>query len=274
MIVQKIIDFAKKSKANIGIGVGEHQEYIERTIRVAENAYNNEIAEIILVGRKKPKSTNLEFIQTDTPEQALLELINKGKIEGIVRGSLGASKFLVAIKNNFKVGVLYRLALLETAYNHQFFFAPVGIDECKNTEQKLFFVTEGFRLIEKLKINPKVAILSGGREEDKKRGENIARLIDEANEVVELAKKNGIENIKNYNILIEDAIKAGSNLIIGPEGMAGNLIYRTLVHLGKGKSHGAIYLGLSKPVIDTSRVGPEFEYYTAIAIASALKVLK
>lgn len=179
----------------------------------------------------------------------------------------------MSLKKYFNKDVLYRLALLETANAHQFFFAPVGIDECKNLEEKLFFVREGSLLLEKLEIEPKIAILSGGREEDRERDENIAKSIDEANEVVNEAENLGIFNVKNYNILIEEAIQDKSNLIIGPEGIAGNLIYRTLIHLGAGKSHGAVYLGLDNPVIDTSRVGPDIEYFSAIVLASALNFL-
>ncbi|MHA1378860.1 MAG: methanogenesis marker protein Mmp4/MtxX [Candidatus Helarchaeota archaeon] len=274
MIVKKIINLAKETKSRIAIGLGDSPEYIQRTIKVAEKALDDRIAELVLVGKKEPNKTQIEFIQSGTPEKTLMELIDQNKVEGIVRGSLSSSKFLIALKKIFQVDVLHRLALLETAESYQFFFAPVGIDECKNVEEKLFFVEKGVQFMKKLKIKPIIAILSGGREEDKLREANIAKNIDEANEVVKKAMARGIKNIKNYNILIEDAIQGKSNIIIGPEGISGNLIYRTLVHLGNGKSHGAIYLGLNKPIIDTSRVGPEFEYYSAIAFASALKNLK
>ena len=49
-------------------------------------------------------------------------------------------------------------------------------------------------------------------------------------------------------------------MILTPEGIAGNLIYRTLIHLGLGKSYGALYLShfnqYHKIIIDTSQVAP------------------
>ncbi len=271
MITEKLIKIAKQNPAKIAIGVGENPKYIKRTIHVAEKAIENKLANIILIGKKAPIDCKLEFLSTDSPEKSIINLSNQNKVDGIVRGSLSSSKFLVNLKKSFKKDVFYRLALLETAKtSHQFLFSPVGIDECKNADEKLFFVKEGSLLLKKLKIQPKIAVLSGGREEDKKRGSRIAKTIDEANQVVERANDLGISNVKNYNILIEDAIEEKANLIIAPEGIAGNLIYRTLVHLGAGKSHGAVYLSLNRPVIDTSRVGPEFEYFSAIAFASTI----
>jgi len=48
------------------------------------------------------------------------------------------------------------------------------------------------------------------------------------------------------------------------------LIYRTLVHLGGGKAYGAIYMGLKKNIIDTSRVGEISEIQGALLLALAL----
>ena len=60
-----------------------------------------------------------------------------------------------------------------------------------------------------------------------------------------------------------------SNLIIAPNGVSGNLIYRTLVHLGGGKAYGAIYMGLNYPIIDTSRVGKISEIEGALILTLA-----
>ena len=77
-------------------------------------------------------------------------------------------------------------------------------------------------------------------------------------------------HITHDEILIENAIANKSNLIIAPDGISGNLIYRTLVHLGGGKAYGAIYMGLEKIIIDTSRVGGLSEIQGALILALAL----
>ena len=76
--------------------------------------------------------------------------------------------------------------------------------------------------------------------------------------------------ITHDEILIENAIEKGSNLIIAPDGISGNLIYRTLVHLGGGNAYGAIYMGLDNTIIDTSRVGNISEIQGALILAVAL----
>ncbi|MDL5501593.1 MAG: methyltransferase, partial [Candidatus Methanoperedens sp.] len=52
-----------------------------------------------------------------------------------------------------------------------------------------------------------------------------------------------------------------------PDGISGNLIFRTLVFLGGGYGHGAPVL-MEKVFVDTSRVGGH--YTRAIMLASAL----
>jgi predicted methyltransferase MtxX (methanogen marker protein 4) len=76
--------------------------------------------------------------------------------------------------------------------------------------------------------------------------------------------------INHDEILIENAIRNESNIIIAPDGISGNLIYRTLVHLGGGKAYGAIYMNLEEIIIDTSRVGELSEIEGALLLALAL----
>ncbi|MEM2144736.1 MAG: hypothetical protein QW279_05210, partial [Candidatus Jordarchaeaceae archaeon] len=179
---------------------------------------------------------------------------------------------LKQVKALFSVKSLRRIALLESSNGNQFLFAPVGIDEGKNLEEKVNFISDGVSLLQKLGISPKVAILSGGRAGDIGRDPMVDQTIRDAEEAVKIVKeKNITQNIQNYQILIEDAEKDKVNLILAPDGVSGNLIYRTLVHLGKGSSYGALYTNLPKTIIDTSRAGPIKEYVGAIIFASALK---
>jgi putative methanogen marker protein 4 len=238
--------------------------------------WNGYAKRILLVG--KPETfyelgaidPSLIQVISDDPETDLVKLLD-GEANAIVRGSLGSSKLLPTIKSRFGLTFLSRLALLETAAKQRFFFAPVGIDEGKTVREKIYLLTEGVKLIQSLEYKPKVAILSGGRIGDVGRDRRVDTTIKDAEAIVEAAREeiSSLE-IKHYEILIEDAIMEGANLIIAPDGISGNLIYRTLIHIGGGTSYGAPYLGLAKPVIDTSRVGPVNEYVGAIAFASAL----
>ena len=81
--------------------------------------------------------------------------------------------------------------------------------------------------------------------------------------------------LTHHQILIEQAIADRANVIIAPEGIAGNLIYRTLIHLGAGRSYGAVYLLFynnhdRKIIIDCSRVAPLFEIEGSFYLALGL----
>ncbi len=278
LIYEKLVKIAKSSKSTVAIGSGQKEEYIQRTSQAAEKATQKGIAKIIIVGnleqapKKYLKNKKLEFQSTTNPEENLLKMLLSEEVDSVVRGSLSATNFLKQAKARFKVKKLRRIALLESSVGHQFFFAPVGIDEGKTVQEKIYFTTDGVNLLQKLDIPPKVSILSGGRTGDIGRDPDVDKTIRIAEEAVKKIKeKNITQNIKNYQILIEDAVKDKANLILAPDGISGNLIYRTLIHLGRGASYGALYTNLPKTIIDTSRVGPINEYLGAITFASALK---
>jgi predicted methyltransferase MtxX (methanogen marker protein 4) len=160
---------------------------------------------------------------------------------------------------------------METFNGYQFFYGPVGIDECNNFENKIIFLELAIKEMQKLEITPKISILSGGRISDKGRDTNVDQSMQDATRIVELVNnKYPYLQISHDEILIEKAIENKSNLIIAPDGISGNLIYRTLVHLGGGKAYGAIYMGVQKCIIDTSRVGELSEIYGALILALAL----
>ncbi len=277
-MIREIIKIAQAKKQLIGIGVDlTEREYISRTIQAAESAAEKNLADILLIGNKTEIesygiSSKLQVMHSPHPERTLLELLRKNEIAGAVRGSLSSSKFLNEVKQQFNTAHLFRIALLETASNFSFLFAPLGIDEGKNLAEKVTLVHAALSLLETLNLEKEpIGILSGGRVSDIGRDRRVDKTIKEAEELISILQQQGITvKIQHYEILIENAIAAECKFILAPDGISGNLIYRTLVHLGNGKSHGAWYYNLSPPIIDTSRVGPLFEYESAIAFASAL----
>jgi len=109
-------------------------------------------------------------------------------------------------------------------------------------------------------------VLSGGRMGDIGRSPEVDRTIDEAMEVERLGRLEGF-SVTHCQILIEEAVRT-RNLIIAPDGISGNIIFRTM-HLVDGCiSMGAPILNLDKVFIDTSRA--KRCYADSIALASAL----
>jgi putative methanogen marker protein 4 len=235
--------------------------------------FGNEIATNQLRNNKEylENHYNIDLISSKEPERELVNFLSNNMINAVVRGSLSSSKFLKYLKSKFNMSEVNRLALLETFNGFQFFYGPVGIDECNDINSKLNFLNKAISQIQSLDIEPKISILSGGRLGDIGRDPKVDNTINIAEEVVQHLKKDYSSlEINHDEILIEQSITSKSNLIIAPDGVSGNLIYRTLVHLGGGKAYGAIYMDFDKIVIDTSRVGNISELEGALILALAL----
>ena len=263
-ILSEIEKKARSNHARIGLGIGEISE---KLIKSAEEA--GKYADVVLVGdekRIKATGTGLEIIHSNDAPRTLVELLAAGEIDGAVRGTLSATKTLSALKKSLGMARLCRVALLETAGGIPFFLAPVGIDEGSSVDDKIELVKRGVEHIGRLGIEAKVGILSGGRFEDVGRDKNVDRTLQDAEIVTKKLCDFGID-AKNYSILIEDAIEE-ANFIIAPDGISGNLIFRTLVFLGAGHGYGAPVL-MEKVFVDTSRVKEDAG--RAIMLASALK---
>ncbi len=281
MIIDKIMEISRRSKARVAIGIGDRRA--EEIARVARSCMNTGVAaDVLLVGGKdvhvpaggrgKGRDIDIDIdipvITSEYPERTLIRMLVDGDVDGVVRGSLGASAFLKDVRARY--GRVNRIALLE-AKGHQFFFAPVGIDEGWTVEEKFRIIDGGRELMERFGIKPNVAILSGGRAGDIGRNEYVDRTIADAGALISMCRARGID-ASYHEILIEDTV--GSNFVLAPDGVSGNLVYRTLVHLGNGQAYGAPYIGLGLKdddvIVDTSRAGSAEEYMGAIAFASAL----
>ncbi|MFX0060030.1 MAG: methanogenesis marker protein Mmp4/MtxX [Candidatus Hodarchaeota archaeon] len=283
----KIIDVFKLKGINksikIGIGLGESEDGINKILDASKFFLQNNESEIFLFAHKHIATkvnhyptfvslkSKLSLIESKEPETEILRYLNDGAIQAVIRGNLSSDKFIKNLKNIFNGSETNRLALLESVKGYQFFFGPVGIDECTNIEKKIIFIEKALIQFHNLKLEPSISILSGGRIGDIGRNFQVDNTINNAIEIVRFFKKKyNYLKINHDEILIENAIKNNANLIIAPDGISGNLIYRTLVHLGGGKAYGAIYMGLDHIILDTSRAGSQHEIYGALIMALAL----
>jgi putative methanogen marker protein 4 len=196
----------------------------------------------------------------------LVNDLNKGIIKGAVRGSLPAGDVLTCLKSIFKKEELMRINLLKTADSKYFFIAPVGIDECGTLEQKLELVEHASNWLGMFSIVPEIAVLSGGRSEDLGRSKDVDATLEAAENLTSNLKERGF-NATDFGILIEDAVR-DSNLLIVPDGIIGNFIFRTIYHLGGGDSLGAPVVNLPEVFVDTSR--SKDDYSSALLLAAAL----
>jgi len=266
-MIEAIRNRAKACRARVGVGIGIADDTAsEAVISDIESAC--EFADVVLIGDEKELSatgTDLEIIHSDQPEVELVDRLVDGRIDAAVRGTLGATKTLGYLKSALGVSRLDRLALLTTADSVPFFLVPVGIDEGNSVADRVDLVSKSVNAIRRFGITEKVAVLSGGRFEDAGRSEIVDQSLADGEVVTERLCELGID-AKHYGILIEDAIGV-ANVIVAPDGITGNLIFRTLTFLGGGGGFGAPVLA-DLVFVDTSRVKVKFS--DAIMLASAL----
>ncbi|HEY0196325.1 MAG TPA: methanogenesis marker protein Mmp4/MtxX [Methanobacterium sp.] len=204
----------------------------------------------------------------DSPEE-FTESIAENRAQAYVRGSLGASQIMAKLRSRYKE--FYRVSFIEIK-GHKFFLAPVGIDEGDNLLQKQHIIEFAAQFLEKLNLKPKIAILSSGRAQDVGRSQKIDKSIGEGELLTEITRNK--YPVKHHYILIEEAIEGNSNFILAPDGVIGNLIFRSLVLTGCGKSYGAVTLGMDVILIDTSRSLTVEGYIRALKFAKYLMDIK
>ncbi|WP_321419049.1 methanogenesis marker protein Mmp4/MtxX [uncultured Methanomethylovorans sp.] len=255
-----------QNRARVAIGV---RDPTKKIIASAEEANDQGFAEVVLVGDQQEITslgTHLEVVGTSEPEKVIVDLLVSGYVDAAVRGTARASDTLSYLKKTINIDKLHRVALLTTAEGTPFFIAPVGIDEGEDLADKMEFARLGSEHISRFGIEPVIGFLSGGRMGDVGRNSRVDRTLADGEFLSNRLNEMGIK-AKHYTILIEDAIKE-ANFIIAPDGISGNLIFRTLVFLGCGDGMGAPVLMDKYVFVDTSRVGGH--YTKAIMVAGAL----
>ena len=266
ILLKAIENRARANRARVAMGV---REPTPKLLESAWRAQELGFAQVVLVGSNKVILTS-DNPRTEDPEKILVDLLVSRQVDAVIRGTAKASGALLELKKALGVKRVCRLALLLTADGTPFFLAPVGIDEGNSIADKLRIVSRGAEYIQRFGIEPVVGVLSGGRIGDIGRDPRVDRTLADGELVVKQAIKMGI-NAKHHTILIENAIKE-ANFILAPDGISGNLIFRTLAFLGGGDGLGAPVLMDDYVFVDTSRVGGHFT--KAIMLASALSHLK
>lgn len=210
----------------------------------------------------------LSLVGFGDPNQLVMSL-KDGKIDAAVRGALSSSAVLKELKQAFSMQDVLRVAVLEDYDGRPFLLAPVGIDEGSDMQSRLALVRETVRYFEPMGWSIRTGVLSKGRPEDASRGEEIRRSLDEGEQIAaEIRAEGGAAS--HYSILVEDAVKE-CDLILAPDGVSGNLIFRALHFVGGGRAYGAPVVNLGRVFVDTSRGKKDF--VDSIILAAGLASL-
>lgn len=257
MFIRSLEERARRSHARIGIGIWNADEELIDCLKSAAD-----YADLVLVGDVGCDCT-LDHIATDEPWNDLARLLAEGRIDGAVRGNLPAGRTMKALSRQFGIKVK-RLALVELP-GWSFFLGPVGIDEGESIQARLTLALDGALYLKSMGISPKISILSGGRMEDLGRSSKVDLSLAEGEFIAARAKASGLA-AEHRGILIESC--KGDDLIIAPDGISGNLIFRTLLLLCGVNALGAPVL-MDKIFIDSSRARGNFDGPVILASAMA-----
>jgi putative methanogen marker protein 4 len=245
----------------IGIGIAEDPEKVIASANSVSGAFETICYCKTGVVNHKTVGKNVHILENPYPEQALVADLVSENIDAAVRGTLPSNSTLKALKAAMGVDHLERIALLETVHGKKFLLTPVGVDEGWTVAEKLELIKKGRIIAKKFGLPEKVGVLSGGRLGDIGRHPQVDASMADAELVARLG------NATHCEILIEDAIET-CGLIIAPDGISGNLVFRTLTFLGGGYGHGAPVVNISRIFVDSSRASPN--YANALLLAASL----
>jgi predicted methyltransferase MtxX (methanogen marker protein 4) len=133
-------------------------------------------------------------------------------------------------------------------------------------DEKVDTAVRTVALMRRIGMGERIAVMSGGRSTDTGRHKMVDRTIEDAAEVVESLKAKGYD-VYDAEILLESAASE-ADLIIAPDGISGNIIFRALHFLGGAAALGAPLVNSEKVYVDTSRV--KTDYRDSIALAMKL----
>jgi len=200
----------------------------------------------------------------------LVSSLSRGEVAAAVRGTLSSSEVLKELKSAFSIREVMRTAVLEDVRGKQFLLTPVGIDEGRTMSSRLKLATTTIAYFEPAGWQIKIGVLSKGRVEDKGRGAEICRSLEAGEKTASTLLARGYA-AEHFGILVEDAVKM-SDLVIATDGIAGNLMFRSMHFVGGGKAYGAPVVNLEKVFVDTSRAKADFS--DSIMLAAGLAAVK
>lgn len=244
MFTSKELLCADLPDVRVGIGRGSDCGNVERSVRGMEGC---------------------DVVIYDDPEEFMDDFM-AGELDAAIRGDMSSSKLLPILKEKTGIRNLERVAFMEPIDSKMFILAPVGIDEGWTPDQKYDMAVRSVELARKVGMGSRIAIMSGGRCEDVGRCKVVDDSIENAMNLVKRLVDDGY-NAYHSQILLENAVRE-ADIIIAPEGIIGNIIFRSLHFVGGAEALGAPVVNMDRVFVDTSRA--KYDYRDSIALAMLL----
>jgi len=271
---------------------GAAGEEIFASLRLSEKLG---ITEALLVGEKKAAMDGADragmecysILKAEGDEAAAektVEAVRDGTADILMKGKVSTAVLLKAVlsdKTVFSRGkLLSHLAVLEAPDGHILGITDGGMNISPDVDQKRVILESAVEAFIALGISlPKVAVLAAMEKENPKIPESIdagklSRLQDngeisdcivEGPMALDLAVTPEACRLKNYR----GKIQGDANILLAPDISAGNILAKSLVHLG-GWRGGGIVVGAGRPIVLLSRSDTAEEKYNSILLAIAL----
>lgn len=204
--------------------------------------------------------------------RGLVAALSEGRVDAAVRGTLSSSEALSELKDAFGLGEVMRVAVLADRMRRPFLLAPVGIDEGRDVDGRLRLVRSASEYFGHVGWRLSIGVLSKGRAEDSGRGDDIRRSLEEGESLASELVGAGLD-ARHYAILVEQAVSE-RDLVVAPDGVSGNLMFRTLHLVGGCEAYGAPVVNLERVFVDTTRAKADFSDAVMLAAGLAQRVAR
>ncbi len=271
---------------------GAEGEEIFSSLRLSEKLG---ITEALLTGNRQKAIQEADragmecfsIIEAEDEHEAALaavEAVRDGRADLLMKGKVSTAVLLKAAlseKTVFSKGhLLSHLAVMESPSGRILGITDGGMNINPSLEQKRRILESAVEAFTKLGIrNPKVAVLAAMEKENPKIPESmdageLSRLQDsgeisdcivEGPMALDLAVTPEACRMKDY----KGKIQGDADILLTPNISAGNILAKSLIHLGKWHG-GGIIIGAGRPIILLSRSDTSEEKYHSILLAIAL----
>jgi len=255
-------------------------------------------AEPILVGEKSAiesiakeigfNLSDVQIIDIADPYKASVEavsLIRSNKADILMKGLVGTGLMLKAVldkENGLRKGAtLSHVALFETQFYHKLLgVTDAAMNVAPEFEEKVSMVQNAVEVFHKLGITePKVAIVCAVETVNPKMEATVhAAMLTQMNRrkqikgcIIDgpLALDNAISAESAHHKGIVSDVAGDVDLIVTPEIISGNVLYKSMNFLG-GATTAAVIMGAKVPIVLTSRADSEKSKLMSIALAAAI----
>ena len=236
---------AKRGRPKIAIGVLNVTDEMKEHL-----VMGSQYADVIVVG---VHLNGYEcIVEGEEHENAalLVSLLKDGKVDGIVRGHFDQDVFYGELRTTFGYDQIRAMTLMRTIEGHEFFLGPGTLYEGDSVEGKISFIDEALPLLEQWGVKPRFGIHGKFTAEYTESGRGRKLSLDDSERLVQILRDQGFE-ATFYGRRIEEAIRR-SNFVVPCDGFTGNMIYRTLLHVGGASDLGCPYL-MREPVVGGSQ---------------------